>query len=169
MSNEEIFYEYIIIEVVDSGRGSWIFCLSSFYDNFQNFLNLKGWDFLNFYRYIYLDGFIVEVEFIDCEFYFCFKGCFRICGQNKGSLEINQVRQSWVFFSFLFDIYELNYGIVKRRVLESILGELFEGLEFKDGIDLVYKIVILSIEKGLIGKLCVFSFICGFQILSGKK
>uniref|UniRef100_A0A8C4MA47 Rap guanine nucleotide exchange factor 6 n=1 Tax=Equus asinus asinus TaxID=83772 RepID=A0A8C4MA47_EQUAS len=154
MSNEEISHEHIIIEAADSGRGSWTSCSSSSHDNFQNLPNPKGWDFLNSYRHTHLDGPIAEVEPTDCEPYSCPKGCSRTCGQNKGSLETNQVRQSWASSSSLSDTYEPNYGTVKRRVLESTPGESSEGLELKDGTDSVYKTVTSSTEKGLIGKLC---------------
>ncbi|XP_070427275.1 rap guanine nucleotide exchange factor 6 isoform X2 [Equus przewalskii] len=150
MSNEEISHEHIIIEAADSGRGSWTSCSSSSHDNFQNLPNPKGWDFLNSYRHTHLDGPIAEVEPTDCEPYSCPKGCSRTCGQNKGSLETNQVRQSWASSSSLSDTYEPNYGTVKRRVLESTPGESSEGLELKDGTDSVYKTVTSSTEKGLI-------------------
>lgn len=169
MSNEEISHEHIILEAADSGRGSWTSCSSSSHDNFQSLPNPKGWDFLNSYRQTHLDGPIVEVEPPDCEPYSCPKGCSRTCGQCKGSLETNQMRQSWASSSSLSDTYEPNYGTVKRRVLESTPLESSEGLDPKDGTDPVYKTVTSSTEKGLIGKLCVLCHICGIERLSGKK
>ncbi|XP_057591830.1 rap guanine nucleotide exchange factor 6 isoform X8 [Hippopotamus amphibius kiboko] len=150
MSNEEISHEHIIIEAADSGRGSWTSCSSSSHDNFQSLPNPKGWDFLNSYRHTHLDGPIAEVEPTDCEPYTCHKGCSRTCGQCKGSLETNQMRQSWASSSSLSDTYEPNYGTVKRRVLESTPAESSEGLDHKDDIDPVYKTVTSSTEKGLI-------------------
>ncbi|XP_003980789.2 rap guanine nucleotide exchange factor 6 isoform X2 [Panthera pardus] len=150
MSNEEISHEHIILEAADSGRGSWTSCSSSSHDNFQSLPNPKGWDFLNSYRQTHLDGPIVEVEPPDCEPYSCPKGCSRTCGQCKGSLETNQMRQSWASSSSLSDTYEPNYGTVKRRVLESTPLESSEGLDPKDGTDPVYKTVTSSTEKGLI-------------------
>ncbi|XP_029797717.1 rap guanine nucleotide exchange factor 6 isoform X1 [Suricata suricatta] len=150
VSNEEISHEHIILEAADSGRGSWTSCSSSSHDNFQSLPNPKGWDFLNSYRQTHLDGPIVEVEPPDCEPYSCPKGCSRTCGQCKGSLEANQMRQSWASSSSLSDTYEPNYGTVKRRVLESTPPESSEGLDPKDGTDPVYKTVTSSTEKGLI-------------------
>eukprot|EP00069_Balaena_mysticetus_P013926 bmy_08334T0 len=150
MSNDEISHEHIIIEAADSGRGSWTSCSSSSHDNFQSLPNPKGWDFLNSYRHTHLDGPIAEVEPTDCEPCTCPKGCSRTCGQCKGSLETNQMRQSWASSSSLSDTYEPNYGTVKRRVLESTPAESSEGLDHKDGIDPVYKTVTSSTEKGLI-------------------
>ncbi|XP_059772992.1 rap guanine nucleotide exchange factor 6 isoform X7 [Balaenoptera ricei] len=150
MSNDEISHEHIIIEAADSGRGSWTSCSSSSHDNFQSLPNPKGWDFLNSYRHTHLDGPIAEVEPTDCEPCTCPKGCSRTCGQCKGSLETNQMRQSWASSSSLSDTYEPNYGTVKRRVLESTPAESAEGLDHKDGIDPVYKTVTSSTEKGLI-------------------
>ncbi|XP_024597667.1 rap guanine nucleotide exchange factor 6-like isoform X2 [Neophocaena asiaeorientalis asiaeorientalis] len=150
VSNDEISHEHIIIEAADSGRGSWTSCSSSSHDNFQSLPNPKGWDFLNSYRYTHLDGPIAEVEPTDCEPCTCPKGCSRTCGQCKGSLETNQMRQSWASSSSLSDTYEPNYGTVKRRVLESTPAESSEGLDHKDGIDPVYKTVTSSTEKGLI-------------------
>jgi len=97
-----------------------------------------------------LDGPIAEVEPPDCEPYSCPKGCSRTCGQCKGNLEANQMRQSWASSSSLSDTHEPNYGTVKRRVLESIAPESSEGLDPKDGTDPVYKTVTSSTEKGLI-------------------
>ncbi|KAM7143300.1 rap guanine nucleotide exchange factor 6 isoform 7-T7 [Molossus nigricans] len=150
VSNEEISHEHIIIEAADSGRGSWTSCSSSSHDNFQSLPNPKGWDFFNSYRHTHLDGPIAEVEPTDCEPYSCPKGCSRTCGQCKGSLETNQMRQSWASSSSLSDTYEPNYGTVKRRVLESTPAESSEGLDPKDGTDPVYKTVTSSTEKGLI-------------------
>ncbi|KAJ8777421.1 hypothetical protein J1605_014804 [Eschrichtius robustus] len=150
MSNDEISHEHIIIEAADSGRGSWTSCSSSSHDNFQSLPNPKGWDFLNSYRHTHLEGPIAEVEPTDCEPCTCPKGCSRTCGQCKGSLETNQMRQSWASSSSLSDTYEPNYGTVKRRVLESTPAESAEGLDHKDGIDPVYKTVTSSTEKGLI-------------------
>ncbi|XP_059554273.1 rap guanine nucleotide exchange factor 6 isoform X5 [Myotis daubentonii] len=150
MSNEEISHEHIIIEAGDSGRGSWTSCSSSSHDNFQSLPNTKGWDFLNSYRHTHLDGPIAEVEPTDCEPYSCPKSCSRTCGQCKGSLETNQMRQSWASSSSLSDTYEPNYGTVKRRVLESTATESSEGLDPKDGADPVYKTITSSTEKGLI-------------------
>ncbi|XP_033709023.1 rap guanine nucleotide exchange factor 6 isoform X6 [Tursiops truncatus] len=150
VSNDEISHEHIIIEAADSGRGSWTSCSSSSHDNFQSLPNPKGWDFLNSYRHTHLDGPIAEVEPTDCEPCTCPKGCSRTCGQCKGSLETNQLRQSWASSSSLSDTYEPNYGTVKRRVLESTPAESSEGLDHKDGIDPVYKTVTSSTEKGLI-------------------
>ncbi|XP_023619527.1 rap guanine nucleotide exchange factor 6 isoform X3 [Myotis lucifugus] len=150
MSNEEISHEHIIIEAGDSGRGSWTSCSSSSHDNFQSLPNPKGWDFLNSYRHTHLDGPIAEVEPTDCEPYSCPNSCSRTCGQCKGSLETNQMRQSWASSSSLSDTYEPNYGTVKRRVLESTAAELSEGLDPKDGADPVYKTITSSTEKGLI-------------------
>ncbi|KAB0394396.1 hypothetical protein E2I00_009506, partial [Balaenoptera physalus] len=150
MSNDEISHEHIIVEAADSGRGSWTSCSSSSHDNFQSLPNPKGWDFLNSYRHTHLDGPIAEVEPTDCEPCTCPKGCSRTCGQCKGSLETNQMRQSWASSSSLSDTYEPNYGTVKRRVLESTPAESAEGLDHKDGIDPVYKTVTSSTEKGLI-------------------
>ena len=161
VSNEEISHEHIIIETADSGRGSWTSCSSSYHDNFQSLPNPKVWEFLNSYRPTHLDGPIAEVEPTDCEHYSCPKGCSRTCGQCKGSLETNQMRQSWASSSSLSDTYEPNYGTVKRRVLENTPAESSEGLDHKEGIDPVYKTVTSSTEKGLIGKLCVFCHICG--------
>ncbi|XP_058395949.1 rap guanine nucleotide exchange factor 6 isoform X3 [Diceros bicornis minor] len=149
MSNEEISHEHIIIEAADSGRGSWTSCSSSSHDNFQNLPNPKGWDFLNSYRHTHLDGPIAEVEPTDCEPYSCPKGCSRTCGQCKGSLETNQMRQSWASSSSLSDTYEPNYGTVKRRVLESTPVESSEALDPKNGTESVYKTVTSSTEKGL--------------------
>ncbi|XP_016052581.1 PREDICTED: rap guanine nucleotide exchange factor 6 isoform X3 [Miniopterus natalensis] len=150
MSNEEISHEHIIIEAADSGRGSWTSCSSSSHDNFQSLPNPKGWDFLNSYRHTHLDGPIAEVEPSDSEPYSCPKGCSRTCSQCKGSLETNQMRQSWASSSSLSDIYEPNYGTVKRRVLESTPAESSEGLDSKDGADPAYKTITSSTEKGLI-------------------
>ncbi|EPQ07349.1 Rap guanine nucleotide exchange factor 6 [Myotis brandtii] len=150
MSNEEISHEHIIIEAGDSGRGSWTSCSSSSHDNFQSLPNPKGWDFLNSYRHTHLDGPIAEVEPTDCEPYSCPNSCSRTCGQCKGSLETNQMRQSWASSSSLSDTYEPNYGTVKRRVLESTAAESSEGLDPKDGADPVYKTITSSTEKGLI-------------------
>ncbi|XP_007461818.1 PREDICTED: rap guanine nucleotide exchange factor 6 isoform X4 [Lipotes vexillifer] len=150
LSNDEISHEHIIIEAADSGRGSWTSCSSSSHDNFQSLPNPKGWDFLNSYRHTHLDGPIAEVEPTDCEPCTCPTGCSRTCGQCKGSLETNQMRQSWASSSSLSDTYEPNYGTVKRRVLESTPAESSEGLDHKDGIDPVYKTVTSSTEKGLI-------------------
>ncbi|XP_057163382.1 rap guanine nucleotide exchange factor 6 isoform X3 [Ursus arctos] len=153
MSNEEISHEHVILEAADSGRGSWTSCSSSSHDNFQSLPNPKGWDFLNSYRHTHLDGPIVEVEPPDCDPYSCPKGCSRTCGQCKGNLETNQLRQSWASSSSLSDTHEPNYGTVKRRVLESITPEPSEGLDPKDGTDPVYKTVTSSTEKGLIASL----------------
>lgn len=161
MSNEEISHEHIVIEAGDSGRGSWTSCSSSSHDNFQSLPNPKGWDFLNSYRHTHLDGPIAEVEPTDYESYSCPKGCSRTYGQCKGSLETNQMRQSWASSSSLSDTYEPNYGTVKRRVLESTAAESSEGLDPKDGADPVYKTITSSTEKGLIGKFCVLWCICG--------
>ncbi|KAF3821516.1 hypothetical protein GH733_009558 [Mirounga leonina] len=150
MSNEEISHEHVILEAADSGRGSWTSCSSSSHDNFQSLPNPKGWDFLNSYRHTHLDGPIAEVEPPDCEPYSCPKGCSRTCGQCKGNLEANQMRQSWASSSSLSDTHEPNYGTIKRRVLESIAPESSEGLDPKDGTDPVYKTVTSSTEKGLI-------------------
>ncbi|XP_069447698.1 rap guanine nucleotide exchange factor 6 isoform X1 [Ovis canadensis] len=150
VSSEEISHEHIIIETADSGRGSWTSCSSSSHDNFQSLPNPKGWEFLNSYRPTHLDGPIAEVEPTDCEHYSCPKGCSRTCGQCKGSLETNQMRQSWASSSSLSDTYEPNYGTVKRRVLENTPAEPSEGLDHKEGIDPVYKTVTSSTEKGLI-------------------
>ncbi|XP_035552756.1 rap guanine nucleotide exchange factor 6 isoform X3 [Canis lupus baileyi] len=150
VSNEEISHEHVILEAADSGRGSWTSCSSSSHDNFQSLPNPKGWDFLNSYRHTHLDGPIAEVEPPDCEPYSCPKGCSRTCGQCKGNLETNQMRQSWASSSSLSDTYEPNYGTVKRRVLESITPESSESLDPKDGTDPVYKTVTSSTEKGLI-------------------
>nr|XP_030725564.1 rap guanine nucleotide exchange factor 6 isoform X6 [Globicephala melas] len=150
VSNDEISHEHIIIEAADSGRGSWTSCSSSSHDNFQSLPNPKGWDFLNSYRHTHLDGPIAEVEPTDCEPCTSPKVCSRTCGQCKGSLETNQMRQSWASSSSLSDTYEPNYGTVKRRVLESTPAESSEGLDHKDGIDPVYKTVTSSTEKGLI-------------------
>ncbi|XP_035583461.1 rap guanine nucleotide exchange factor 6 isoform X3 [Zalophus californianus] len=150
LSNEEISHEHVILEAADSGRGSWTSCSSSSHDNFQSLPNPKGWDFLNSYRHTHLDGPIAEVEPPDCEPYSCPKGCSRTCGQCKGNLEANQMRQSWASSSSLSDTHEPNYGTVKRRVLESIAPESSEGLDPKDGTDPVYKTVTSSTEKGLI-------------------
>ncbi|XP_033617438.1 rap guanine nucleotide exchange factor 6 isoform X3 [Fukomys damarensis] len=141
MSNEEISHEHIIIEAADSGRGSWTSCSSSSHDNFQNLPNPKSWDFLNSYRHTLLDDSIAEVESTDCEPYSCPKGCSRTCGQCKGSLETDQLRQSWASSSSLSDTYEPNYGTVKRRVLEATPVESSDPL---------YKTVTSSTEKGLI-------------------
>lgn len=164
MSNEEISHEHVILEAADSGRGSWTSCSSSSHDNFQSLPNPKGWDFLNAYRHTHLDGPIAEVELPDCEPYSCPKGCSRTCGQCKGNLETNQMRQSWASSSSLSDTYEPNYGTVKRRVLESIASESSEGLEPKDGTDPVYKTVTSSTEKGLIGKFCIFYHLWHLEI-----
>ncbi|KAM5217214.1 rap guanine nucleotide exchange factor 6 isoform 6-T6 [Hipposideros larvatus] len=150
VSNEEISHEHVIIDAGDSGRGSWTSCSSSSHDNFQSLPNPKGWDFLNSYRHTHLEGPIAEVEPPDCEPYPCPKGCSRTCGPCKGSLETNQMRQSWASSSSLSDSYEPNYGTVKRRVLESAPAESCEGSDAKDGTDPVYKTVTSSTEKGLI-------------------
>ncbi|XP_019497712.1 PREDICTED: rap guanine nucleotide exchange factor 6 [Hipposideros armiger] len=150
VSNEEISHEHVIIDAGDSGRGSWTSCSSSSHDNFQSLPNPKGWDFLNSYRHTHLEGPIAEVEPPDCEPYHCPKGCSRTCGPCKGSLETNQMRQSWASSSSLSDSYEPNYGTVKRRVLESAPAESCEGSDAKDGTDPVYKTVTSSTEKGLI-------------------
>ncbi|XP_071468149.1 rap guanine nucleotide exchange factor 6 isoform X5 [Marmota flaviventris] len=150
MSNEEISHEHVVIEAADSGRGSWTSCSSSSHDNFQSLPNPKSWDFLNSYRHTHLDDPIAEVEPTDCEPYSCPKGCSRTCGQCKGNLETNQLRQSWASSSSLSDTYEPNYGTVKRRVLESIPTESSDSLDPKDATDPVYKTVTSSTEKGLI-------------------
>ncbi|XP_047411990.1 rap guanine nucleotide exchange factor 6 isoform X4 [Sciurus carolinensis] len=150
MSSEEISHEHIVIEAADSGRGSWTSCSSSSHDNFQSLPNPKSWDFLNSYRHTHLDDPIAEVEPTDCEPYSCPKGCSRTCGQCKGNLETNQLRQSWASSSSLSDIYEPNYGTVKRRVLESTPTESSDSLDPKDATDPVYKTVTSSTEKGLI-------------------
>nr|XP_040127729.1 rap guanine nucleotide exchange factor 6 isoform X9 [Ictidomys tridecemlineatus] len=150
MSNEEISHEHVVIEAADSGRGSWTSCSSSSHDNFQSLPNPKSLDFLNSYRHTHLDDPIAEVEPSDCEPYSCPKGCSRTCGQCKGSLETNQLRQSWASSSSLSDTYEPNYGTVKRRVLESIPTESSDSLDPKDATDPVYKTVTSSTEKGLI-------------------
>nr|XP_034493032.1 rap guanine nucleotide exchange factor 6 [Marmota flaviventris] len=150
MSNEEISHEHVVIEAADSGRGSWTSCSSSSHDNFQSLPNPKSWDFLNSYRHTHLDDPIAEVEPSDCEPYSCPKGCSRTCGQCKGNLETNQLRQSWASSSSLSDTYEPNYGTVKRRVLESIPTESSDSLDPKDATDPVYKTVTSSTEKGLI-------------------
>ncbi|XP_040127729.2 rap guanine nucleotide exchange factor 6 isoform X9 [Ictidomys tridecemlineatus] len=150
MSNEEISHEHVVIEAADSGRGSWTSCSSSSHDNFQSLPNPKSLDFLNSYRHTHLDDPIAEVEPSDCEPYSCPKGCSRTCGQCKGNLETNQLRQSWASSSSLSDTYEPNYGTVKRRVLESIPTESSDSLDPKDATDPVYKTVTSSTEKGLI-------------------
>ncbi|XP_023404231.1 rap guanine nucleotide exchange factor 6 isoform X4 [Loxodonta africana] len=150
MSSEEISHEHIIIEAADSGRGSWTSCSSSSHDNFQNLPNPKSWDFLNSYRHTHLDGPIAEVEPTDCDPYSCPVACSRTCGQCRGSLETNQLRQSWASSSSLSDTYEPNYGTVKRRVSENTPAEPSEGLDAKDGTDPMYKTVTSSTEKGLI-------------------
>ena len=161
VSSDEISHEHIILDAADSGRGSWTSCSSSSHDNFQNLPNPKGWDFLNSYRHTHLDGPIAEVEPTDCEPYPCPRGCPRTCGQCKGSLETNQVRQSWASSSSLSDVLEPNYGTVRRRALESAPTDSPEGFDPKDGTDPVYKTVTSSTEKGLIGEfyvLCRISF-----------
>ncbi|KAM9695401.1 rap guanine nucleotide exchange factor 6 isoform 3-T3 [Trichechus inunguis] len=148
MSSEEISHEHIIIEAADSGRGSWTSCSSSSHDNFQNLPNPKSWDFLNSYRHTHLDGPIAEVEPTDCEP--TPVGYSRTCGHCKGSVETNQLRQSWASSSSLSDTYEPNYGTVKRRVSENAPAEPSEGMDAKDSTDPVYKTVTSSTEKGLI-------------------
>ncbi|XP_023594777.1 rap guanine nucleotide exchange factor 6 isoform X2 [Trichechus manatus latirostris] len=148
MSSEEISHEHIIIEAADSGRGSWTSCSSSSHDNFQNLPNPKSWDFLNSYRHTHLDGPIAEVEPTDCEP--TPVGYSRTCGHCKGSVETNQLRQSWASSSSLSDTYEPNYGTVKRRVSENTPAEPSEGMDAKDSTDPVYKTVTSSTEKGLI-------------------
>uniref|UniRef100_A0A8C9AMG9 Rap guanine nucleotide exchange factor 6 n=1 Tax=Prolemur simus TaxID=1328070 RepID=A0A8C9AMG9_PROSS len=150
VSSEEISHEHVVTEAADSGRGSWTSCSSSSHDNFQSLPNPKSWDFLNSYRHAHLDDPIAEVEPADCEPYPCAKGCSRTCGQCKGSLETDRLRQSWASSSSLSDTYEPNYGTVKRRVLEGTQAEPTEGLDPKDATDPVYKTVTSSTEKGLI-------------------
>uniref|UniRef100_A0A2K6GW86 Rap guanine nucleotide exchange factor 6 n=1 Tax=Propithecus coquereli TaxID=379532 RepID=A0A2K6GW86_PROCO len=150
MSNEEISHEHIIIEAADSGRGSWTSCSSSSHDNFQSLPNPKSWDFLNSYRHTHLDDPIAEVEPTDCEPCPCPQGCSRTCGQCRGSLETNQLRQSWASSGSLSDTHEPNYGTVKRRVWASARAESSEGLDPKDATDAVCKTVTSSTGKGLI-------------------
>lgn len=156
LSSEEMSHEHVVLEAADSGRGSWTSCSSSSHDNFQSLQNQKSWDFLNSYRHMHLDDPIAEVEPTDCEPCACPKGCSRTCGQCKGSLETNQLRQSWASSSSLSDTCEPNYGTVKRRVLESAPAEAPDGLEPRDTTDPVYKTVTSSTDKGLIGKCRVF-------------
>ncbi|NP_001239423.1 rap guanine nucleotide exchange factor 6 isoform 1 [Mus musculus] len=150
LSSEEMSHEHVVLEAADSGRGSWTSCSSSSHDNFQSLQNQKSWDFLNSYRHMHLDDPIAEVEPTDCEPCACPKGCSRTCGQCKGSLETNQLRQSWASSSSLSDTCEPNYGTVKRRVLESAPAEAPDGLEPRDTTDPVYKTVTSSTDKGLI-------------------
>lgn len=95
LSSEEMSQEHVVLEAADSGRGSWTSCSSSSHDNFQSLQNQKSWDFLNSYRHTHLGDPIAEVEPPDCEPCACPKGCSRTCSQCKGSLETNQLRQSW--------------------------------------------------------------------------
>nr|XP_004666644.1 rap guanine nucleotide exchange factor 6 isoform X4 [Jaculus jaculus] len=150
VSSEEVAHEHVATEPADSGRGSWTSCSSSSHDNFQSLPNPKNWDFLNSYRHMHLDDPIVEVEPTDCEPCACPKGCRRTCGQCKGSLEIEPLRQSWTSSSSLSDTCEQNYGTVKRRVLESTPAESSDGLDPNDVTDPIYKTVTSSTEKGLI-------------------
>lgn len=160
-----------MLEAADSGRGSWTSCSSSSHDNFQSLQNQKSWDFLNSYRHTHLGDPIAEVEPPDCELCACPKGCSRTCSQCKGSLETNQLRQSWASSSSLSDTWEPNYGTVKRRVLESTPAEAPDGLEPRDTSDPVYKTVTSSTDKGLIGE-CRFVCITDAEALfapSSKK
>lgn len=150
LSSEEMSQEHVVLEAADSGRGSWTSCSSSSHDNFQSLQNQKSWDFLNSYRHTHLGDPIAEVEPPDCEPCACPKGCSRTCSQCKGSLETNQLRQSWASSSSLSDTWEPNYGTVKRRVLESTPAEAPDGLEPRDTSDPVYKTVTSSTDKGLI-------------------
>lgn len=165
-------HEHILLEAADSGRGSWTSCSSSSHDNFQSLPNPKSWDFLNTYRHTHLDDPIAEVEPTDCEPCACPKGgcCSRTCGQCKGSLETSQLRQSWASSSSLSDIYEPNYGTVKRRVLESAPAEAPDGLEPRDTTDPVYKTVTSSTDRGLIGKYKFVSLVLrGYVSLTPKR
>ncbi|XP_028631700.1 rap guanine nucleotide exchange factor 6 isoform X2 [Grammomys surdaster] len=150
LSSEEMSHEHVLLEAADSGRGSWTSCSSSSHDNFQSLQNQKSWDFLNSYRHTHLDDPIAEVEPTDSEPCACPKGCSRSCGQCKGCLETNQLRQSWASSSSLSDTCEPNYGTVKRRVLESAPAGAPDGLELRDTTDPVYKTVTSSTDKGLI-------------------
>ncbi|XP_042544732.1 rap guanine nucleotide exchange factor 6 isoform X3 [Dipodomys spectabilis] len=149
-SNEEISHEHVIIEAADSGRGSWTSCSSSSHDNFQNLPNPKSWDFLNSYRHTHLDDPIAEVEPTDCEPHSCPKSCSRTCGQCKGSLETDELRQSWASSSSLSDASEPNYGTVRRRVTDRTPANTADSSDPKDATDPLYKTVTSSTEKGLI-------------------
>ncbi|XP_069849780.1 rap guanine nucleotide exchange factor 6 isoform X5 [Dipodomys merriami] len=149
-SSEEISHEHVIIEAADSGRGSWTSCSSSSHDNFQNLPNPKSWDFLNSYRHTHLDDPIAEVEPTDCEPHSCPKSCSRTCGQCKGSLETDELRQSWASSSSLSDASEPNYGTVRRRVTDRTPAHTADSSDPKDATDPLYKTVTSSTEKGLI-------------------
>uniref|UniRef100_A0A8B9FZ66 Rap guanine nucleotide exchange factor 6 n=1 Tax=Amazona collaria TaxID=241587 RepID=A0A8B9FZ66_9PSIT len=153
MSNEEISHEHITVEAADSGRGSWTSCSSSSHDNFQNIPNQKSWDLLNSYRHTQLDGPIAEVDPTNCyseEAYLYSEAFSKTNRQSKGSVELDQSRQSWASSSSLSDTYETNYGTIKRRGLENSTAEQTEVLDSKPGADTTYKTVTSSTEKGLI-------------------
>uniref|UniRef100_A0A803VAY8 Rap guanine nucleotide exchange factor 6 n=1 Tax=Ficedula albicollis TaxID=59894 RepID=A0A803VAY8_FICAL len=153
MSTEEISHEHITVEAADSGRGSWTSCSSSSHDNFQNIPNQKSWDLLSSYRHTQLDGPIAEVDPTNCyseEGYLYSEAFSKGSRQSKGSVELDQSRQSWASSSSLSDTYETNYGTIKRRGLENSTVEQMEGLDSKPGADTTYKTVTSSTEKGLI-------------------
>ncbi|XP_078509264.1 rap guanine nucleotide exchange factor 6 isoform X2 [Lissotriton helveticus] len=153
MSNEEISHDHILLDAVDSGRGSWTSCSSNSHDNFQPFQNQKSWDLMNSYRHTHLEGPIAEVDSTNC--YTEDSGlnpdsCSKHSSQSKDSVELDQSRQSWTSSSSQSDTYETNYGTIKRRVLDNSAAEQDEVLDSKPSTDTSIKTVTSSTSKGLI-------------------
>ncbi|XP_039631390.1 rap guanine nucleotide exchange factor 6 isoform X3 [Polypterus senegalus] len=151
-SNEELAHEFISVDAADSGRGSWTSCSSNSHDNFQSLQCQRAWD-LSPFRNKHVDGPIAEVELTGQwadNSSVCSEDLSRTNRHSRGSLELNQSRQSWASSSSLSDTYEGNYGTIKRRVTENPQSAQEDPSDSKPATDPSYKTVTSSTDKGLI-------------------